>query len=65
MDQDILNLVGLLDLDADAHGVDGRLDENALVFVAGDRQGCQQDLRGAARFDFSVRAHSGQSWYAM
>ena len=28
-----LNLVGLFDLDAYAHRVDGRLDENALILV--------------------------------
>lgn len=31
-----LDLIGLLDLDAETDGVDGRFDENALVFIAGD-----------------------------
>lgn len=39
VNQDVFNLVGLLDLDADAHGVDRRLDQDALVFIAGDGQG--------------------------
>lgn len=44
VDEDVLNLVGLLDLDADAHRVDARLDEDPLVLVAGHRQGRQEDL---------------------
>lgn len=42
--QDVLDLVGLLDLDADAHRVDGRLDEHALVLVTGDGKRGQQDF---------------------
>lgn len=38
VDEDILNLVGLLDLDADAHTVDTRLDEDLLVLVARNYQ---------------------------
>lgn len=52
VDQDVLDLVGLLDLDADAHGVDGRLDEDALVLVAGDGEGRQQYLGAGAGLDF-------------
>lgn len=37
--KDVLNLVGLLDLDAYSDGVDARLNEDALVFVARNRQG--------------------------
>lgn len=44
VDQDMLNLVGLLDLDADAHRVYARLDEDALVLVARNRQRCEEDL---------------------
>lgn len=59
VDQDALNLVGLFDLDANAHGVDGRLDQDALVLVAGDGQGGQQDFGRTARLDFSVRTQDG------
>ena len=47
----MLNLIGLLDLDADAHGVDARLDQDALVFVARNRQWGQEDLRRCLGFD--------------
>ena len=36
MDQDILNLIRLLDLDANAHTVDAWLDQDALVLVSCD-----------------------------
>lgn len=52
MDQDVLNLVRLLDLDADADTVDTGLDEDALVLVAGYRQGVQEDFGRGSRFDF-------------
>ena len=42
--QDILNLVSLLNLDADADAIDARLDEDSLVFVARNRQRRQKDL---------------------
>lgn len=51
MDKNTLNFVGLLDLDAYAHRVDGRLYQDALVLVAGDGQRGQQDLGGAASLD--------------
>lgn len=38
MNQDGLDLVGLLDLDADANTVDARLDEDLLVLVARNDQ---------------------------
>jgi hypothetical protein len=38
VDKDMLDLIGLLDLYADAHGVDTRLDEDALVLVSSNRQ---------------------------
>lgn len=44
VDQNVLNLVGLLDLDADADRVDAGLDEDALVLVAGNRQRRQEHL---------------------
>jgi hypothetical protein len=44
VDQDVLNLVGLLDLDADSYAVDAGLNEHALVLVAGNCQRRQQDL---------------------
>lgn len=46
VDQDVLNLVGLLDLDADADRVDAGLDQDALVLVARNGQGLQEDLGG-------------------
>lgn len=49
--EDVLDLVGLLDLDADAHAVDAGLDEHALVLVARDGQRRQQDLGGGAGLD--------------
>lgn len=52
MYQDVLDLVSLLDLDADAHAVDAGLDEDALVLVARNRQGRQEDLGGRPGFDF-------------
>jgi len=52
MHQDILNLIRLLDLNADAHAIDGRLDEHAFVLVARDGQGVQEDFRGGLGFDF-------------
>jgi hypothetical protein len=42
--QDVLDLVSLLDLDANAHAVDAGLDEDALVLVSRNRQGRQEDL---------------------
>lgn len=51
MYQDILDLVRLLDLDADAHGVDGWFDEDALVFVTRNGEGCQQDFRARPSLD--------------
>lgn len=44
VDQDVLNLVCLLDLDAYAHTVDAGLDEDSLVFVTGNDQGVQEDF---------------------
>lgn len=44
MDQDGLDFVGLLDLDANAYTVDAWLDEDLLVFVACNDQGGQQNL---------------------
>lgn len=41
----MLNLIRLLDLDADADGVDARLDEHPFVLVPGYRQRVQQHLR--------------------
>lgn len=38
VDQNMLNFIGLLDLDADPYAVDAGFDEDALIFVAGNRQ---------------------------
>lgn len=44
----MLNLVGLLDLNADPYAVDAGFDEDALVLVASNGEWCQQHLwRGA------------------
>ena len=46
-----LDLVGLLDTDADADAVDAGLDEDTLVLVPGDGQGIQQNLGGGLSFN--------------
>jgi hypothetical protein len=51
MDQDMLNLIGLLDLDADTDGVDAGLNQDTLVLVARNGQGLQQDLGGCLGLD--------------
>ena len=51
MDQDILNLVCLLDLDADPDTVDAGFNEYPLVLVSGDDQGRKKDLGRCAGFD--------------
>lgn len=50
--QDVLDLVSLLDLEADAHAVDAGLDEDALVLVTRNRQGRQKDLWRRPGLDF-------------
>ena len=47
----MLNLIGLLDLDADTDRVDAGLDQDTLVLVAGNRQRCKQDLGRRLGFD--------------
>ena len=51
MNQYILNLVRLLDPDADTHRVDARFDKDSLVFVSRDRHGRQYDLGRRPRLD--------------
>lgn len=51
VDEQVLNLVGLLDLDADADRVDARLDQDSLVLVAGNGQGREQHLGGGLGLD--------------
>jgi len=41
VNQDILDLICLLDLYADADTVDARLDQDSLIFVAGDYERVQ------------------------
>ena len=48
----MLNLICLLDLDADAHRVDAGLDEHPLVLVTGNGQGRKYNLGGGLGFDF-------------
>lgn len=50
--ENVFNLVGLLYLNADAYTVDARLYKHPLVLVAGNREWCQQHLRGGLCFDF-------------
>lgn len=66
--KDVLDLVGLLDLDADADGVDGGFDEHALVLVACDGKRCQQDFWARPGLDLghivtfgSLRCEVGQA----
>lgn len=47
----MLDLIGLLDLDADAHRVYAGLDEDALVLVARNRQWREEDLGGGLGLD--------------
>ena len=51
VDQDMLNLIGLLDLNADAHGVNAGLDQNSLVLVSRNRQRRQKNFRRGLGFD--------------
>lgn len=52
MYQDVFYLVRLLDLYADAHAVDARLDEHPLILVSRYRQRVQEHFRGACCLDF-------------
>lgn len=47
----MLNLIRLLDLDADAYAIDAGLDENALVFVSGNSERIQQHFRRCLGLD--------------
>lgn len=49
--KNVFDLIRLFDLDADAHRVDARLDENSLVIVTGDGQGRQEYLGRGLGFD--------------
>ena len=51
VDKDMLNLVGLLDLDGHADGVYTGFDEDPLVLVSGNGQGRQENLRGRLGFN--------------
>lgn len=51
VDQDMLDLIRLFDLDADAYAVDARLNEHSFVFVARYRQRVHDDLRRALGLD--------------
>ena len=52
VDQDVLNLVCLLDLDADANTVDTRFYQDSFVFIAGYRKRVEKNFRRAGRLDF-------------
>jgi hypothetical protein len=47
----MLNLVCLLDLDADTDTVDTRLDQDSLILIPGYRKRVEEDLRRAGRLD--------------
>jgi hypothetical protein len=49
--KDILDLVGLLDLDRHADGVDGGFDEHTLILIPGHCQWVQKHLWRLAGFD--------------
>lgn len=51
VDQDMLDFVRLLDLDAYPHAVDARLDEHPLVLVASNGQRREEDFRGCPGLD--------------
>lgn len=51
MNQNVLNLVGLFDLDADSYAIDAGLNENSLIFVASHSQGVENDLGGGFGFN--------------
>lgn len=51
MHQDALDLIGLLDLDADAHAVHARFDQHLFVLVPRHRQRVQQHFVRASGFD--------------
>jgi hypothetical protein len=53
MYKDVLNLVGLFDLDAYPDTVDARLDQDTLILVSGDGQRIEQNLRRG--FGFNLR----------
>lgn len=51
VDQDVLNFVGLLDLDAYPHAVDTGLNVHSLVLVSRHGERVQDDFRGAGGLD--------------
>jgi hypothetical protein len=51
VDQDVFDLVGLLDLDADTDAVDAGLDKDAFIVVSRDGQGVEQGLGGCGGLD--------------
>lgn len=51
VDQDVFDLVCLLDSNADTDAVDGGLDQDTLVLVAGNGQGVQEDFGRGLSFD--------------
>ena len=60
MNKNRFNLVGLLDLDADADRVDARLDQDSLVLVTRNHKGGEDDLGGGLGFDLGdVMAFGG------
>lgn len=48
----MLNLISLLDFDANADTVDTGLDQNSFILISRHSQRIQKDLRGGLRFNF-------------
>jgi hypothetical protein len=48
----MLNLICLLDLDADPNTIDTRLDKNPFILVSRNCKRIQKDFRGGVRFYF-------------
>jgi hypothetical protein len=52
VNQNVFNLIGLLDSDADTDAVDTGFDKDTLILVARDGQGVQEDFGRGLGFDF-------------
>ncbi len=52
MHQNLLNIIRLLNLDANPYTVDARLDQDPLILISCDNERIQQDFGGRLSFDF-------------
>jgi hypothetical protein len=50
--KDVLDLIRLLDLDANPHAIDARLDQDFLMIISGNSKWVQKDLGRTGGFDF-------------